>query len=264
MVAAQPGEGAVQIPVHVCIVGMAFIHNYHFARQPQMPQHQVLLFERGHQQLVHRADDKIRQQGLLTALEPTVYKRAAVPGVLLGNCAAGNQLAVVLVQLRHAVCQTDGMRRFLRLLFCPRGKTAKYAVGRGLCGQPEIKPSQTKPGGKDFSGRQRRLGLADAHLRFQNQNARVAHSGGNIQRRALNPVGQKPKPSPEGRIVHGGIFPFPGRGQIQRAPGAVSSLGVRRFLPKGIHRNQGKITAVAGDPVSHRQKARQEQFCGNA
>ena len=52
---------------------MALVDDHHLARKAEVAQHHMLLFERRHEQLVHRANDKAGQQRLLAAPEPLVH-----------------------------------------------------------------------------------------------------------------------------------------------------------------------------------------------
>ena len=56
----QPCERAVEVGVHVVAVRMHLVDDDHLARQSKMAQHQVLALQRGHQQLIDRADDELR------------------------------------------------------------------------------------------------------------------------------------------------------------------------------------------------------------
>ena len=244
---------------------MALIHDHHLAGQPQLAQHQVLLFECRHQQLVNGTDDKVRQQGLPVALKPAMYQHAAFGGVfpvgvLLGHGPAGEQLAVILVQLSHAVRQADRVDHILRLCLGPISQAVKDAVGRGLGRQAKEQPTRLAAVGKELRGGQRRLRLAHPHLRLDDKQPRHRDLVGCLQHGLLQTVGQKSKSLPERTGVHAVVGRFPRGCQIQPLPGTLHPRGVIRFAPRFLHRDQREIGRIAGDPVRHGQQAGQQQF----
>ena len=262
MVAAQPGQSPVQIAVHIRIVGMAFVHHNDLAGQAQMPQHHMLLLQSGQQQLVHRAEDKIRQKRLLAPLEPGVNHHAARLRILLGDRLARDQLPVLFVQFGCAVGQPDGVLHLPGLRLRPPLQPVKEPVCGRLCGQAEKHPAFVKPLRKDLRCGQRRLRLSHAHLCLQDQDTRRRSRGRHFEHRPLDRVGGKAKALPEPLLVHlrpGGI---PHIRQGQRLPCPFQAGRVEPFVSRPLHRHKREIPAVAGDPVGHRQQAGEQQLRG--
>ena len=143
---AQPVQHAVEIFVHIRVVGVTFVDNHNLARDTEMPQHQMLLFESDHEQLVDRADYKIGEQRLLATAEPTVYPDIAVSAIavniiLVNLCPAAEQRAIVLVEFSHAVRETNRVCGLLRLALRPLQKSRKYSVRCSLRRQTEKQSS---------------------------------------------------------------------------------------------------------------------------
>ena len=78
MIGTEPAECALQVHVHVGVVGMHLIDNHDFSRHAEMPEHQVFLLQRGHQNLIDRCNDKIGEQYLLAAAEKAVYHQRLI------------------------------------------------------------------------------------------------------------------------------------------------------------------------------------------
>ena len=199
LVPAQPFQRTVQIAVHVRIVSVAFVHDHHLARKAQMPQHHMLLAQSRHQQLVYRADDKVCQQRLLAAPEPLMHLHPLlfcfrVVPVVLHPHRPLLQADILFVQFRHAVRKPDRSGQVIRLIFCPLQQTRKKPVCRCLRGQTKEDAARSKACRQNFRCRQRRLGLAHAHLCFQNQNARCIHGVGGFHSRLLHRIWGKAKP----------------------------------------------------------------------
>ena len=59
MVSSEPVQSPVEISAHVCVVGVTFVDDDHLAGQSEMAQHDVLLLQGRHKELVHRAYDEV-------------------------------------------------------------------------------------------------------------------------------------------------------------------------------------------------------------
>ena len=143
---------------------MNFIDDHHFAGHSQVAEHQVLLLQSSHQQLIHRANDEVRQQRLFVPLKPGVYRNPFIGAPFLNKRSSRKKLPVVLVQFRHTVGQLDGMGGVFRLGLRPGGQPSKDTVGGGLGGQSEEKTACPPLCGKGFRRSQGGLCFAHAHL----------------------------------------------------------------------------------------------------
>ena len=222
----------------------------------------MLLPERRHQQLVHRANDKVCQKGLLVALKPGMYINALLRlRILLCEGPAGQKALICLVELRHAVGQPDGVRRVLRLRPGPGGQPVEYAVGGRLRGQAEKKAAGSPPGGKRLRSGKRRLRFPDAHLRLQDQQARLLHGGRRLQHGLLHRVGGKAEAFEKGAPVHrqrGNRLP--GRWQMYLCPALAHAPGVLAAAAQVVLGEQREKPRVRRDPVRHDEQARQEKL----
>ena len=190
---------------------MTFVHDHHLARKAQMTQHHMLLAQCRHQQLVYRADDKVCQQRLLAAPEPLMHLHPLlfcfrVVPVVLHPHRPLLQADIFFVQFRHAVRKPDRSGQVIRLVFCPLQQTRKKPVCRCLRGQAKEDAARSKACRQNFCCRQRRLGLAHAHLSFQDQNARCIHGVGGFHSRLLHRIWGKAKPLCKFlRLCNGGL-----------------------------------------------------------
>ena len=207
---------------------MTLIHDNHFAGQPQVAQHDILLLQRRQEQLIHRADHKIRQQRLPPAQKPAMdlYAARLVPTILFRDCTAGKHLPVILIQFRHPVGQADGVRHILGLGLGPFAQPPENTISGGLCRQAEIQPTGAIAGRKNLGGGQRRLGLPHAHLCLYNQQAGRVHPIGRAHHRRLEAVGRKAKPFFKSGGVHTSILRFPWKGQGQLFPCPIHPGGI--------------------------------------
>ena len=259
-VAAQPLQRAIEIAVHVRVVGMALVHDHDLSREPQVPEHDVLLPQRGHQQLVHRPHDEVGQERLLAALEPAVDPEPLLRVLLLRDRPPGKELGIRLVERRRAVRQADGVGHVLGLGASPRQQAVEQAVGRGLRGQAEEEAPGLEALREDLRGRERRLGLSHAHLRLQNPDPRRRDLAGAVDHRALDGVGRKPEPRPEDRVLHPRAGALPGGCEPERPPRPVHALRIRILLAEVGLRDQGEEGHVARDPVRHDQQPCQQHL----
>ena len=263
LVPAQPFQCAIQIAVHVSIVGMALVDDHHLARKPQMPQHHVLLGQCCHQQLIHCADDEAGQQCLLAAPEPLMHLYLMLfRRILFQLHPAPLQPKIVLIQLCHSMGQLDGLRHLLRLGICPVEQPTKDAVCRSLRGQSEKDATQTEPAGHDLRSGQSRLCFAHAHLRFQNQDARFCRSIHRIQNHSLHGVGRKAEPHLKLLRFCNALLRLPWEGERQLFPRPVHPRRIILPAAQLFHWDQREILRVAGDPVCHDQKSRQQNLFG--
>ena len=119
---------------------MYFIDNHGFSCKPEVPQHHMLLPERSHQQLVDRADHKVREQRLFSALKPTVRDQTGCFAFIFRQpCTAAEQLPVLLIERRCAMRQTNpiGIVIHLSLIGGPGADARKQAVRCRLRRQSE-------------------------------------------------------------------------------------------------------------------------------
>ncbi len=71
-IGTEPLQGSIHEPIHISIIGMAFIQNNYFSCQSQMPKHNMLFCQCCHQHLVNCPYNEICQQRLLFTIEPRV------------------------------------------------------------------------------------------------------------------------------------------------------------------------------------------------
>ena len=235
-----------------------------------MAQHHMLLAQCRHQQLVYRADDKVCQQRLLAAPEPLMHLHPllfcfrGVP-VVLHRHDLMLQADIFFVQFRHAVRKPDRSGQVIGLIFCPLQQTRKDAIRRCLRGQTKEDAARPKAYRQNFRCRQRRLGLSHAHLCFQNQNARCIHGVGGFHGRLLHRIWGKAKPLCKFlRLCNDGLR-RPRRSSllfIPFAPRPICTFRINLLTARLFHRDQREIIRVAGDPVRHDQKPRQQNLFG--
>ena len=261
-VLSQPVQCPVQITIHVGVVSMTLVDHHHLARQAEMPQHHMLLLQGRHQQLIHRANDKVGQKRLFAALKPLVHHHPflrVVDGVFHRHRFL-LQFQIVCIQLRHAVRQPDGVFQPIRLFLRPVQQPPKNAVGGGLGRQTKEDAALPAALCQNLRRCQRGLGFAHAHLGFQNKNARflcVVHS---LQHSLLHFVRKKAEPLPELRRVRRGLLHFPGKGRREFLPCPFHAGRIKALVAQFLYRDQREIPGIAGDPVRHDEQAGQKEF----
>ena len=94
----------------------------------------MFLLQGRHQQLIHRANDKVGQKRLFASLKPLVHHHPflRVVGIILHRHRLLLQFQIVCIQLRHAVRQPDGVFQPVRLFLRPVQQPPKNTVGGGL------------------------------------------------------------------------------------------------------------------------------------
>ena len=234
---------------------MYLVDDDHLARKAQMPQHQVLALKRGHQQLIDRADDEIREQRLLAPLEPAVDDQAALL-VVRNVRRPAEQLLIRGVQRGRAVRQPDAVCFVPRLLLRPVHHAGKQAVRRRLRRQTEEQAAAARAAREHLGQRQARFRLSRSHSGLQNENARRG-AVRSFQRGALDLVRRKAELFLKCVRIHPGQVRVPRLRQIQRSPRRVHARGVPRRVTALVHRDERKIHRVAGDPVRHDEQTGQ-------
>ncbi len=280
-VGGKPFQYAIEVGVHIRVVGVDFVDHDDFARDGQMPQSQVTALEPGEEHLVDGAHREGGEQRLLPAPEPLMRvqsRRASRVGL------SGRGQPLVTVQfdggdgpgsgLRHPgpdlVERGLGMREDHRA-GAVRGKTfqpAEQPGKHGVAGGPGRQGDQTAPGAgtgrQDLRRRERRLRLPLAHRRFDDQHAGGGHGTGHPygfflygpDRGAVRQV--EAVPEQVGRVLLRLLGP-PRSRQVQPGPGGAEtpvlslfhlprSLGARRRPGRGVVREQ---IGGTGDPVGH-------------
>ena len=258
LIDTQPIQHPVQIGVHVGVIGVALVNDDHLSGQAQLPQHDMLLLQRRHEELVHRANHQVGQQpGLSSAEKRMNRQRAAL--FLRRQHAALFQRAEFLVELCLAMDQLHRHTDGVRLMGCPPGHARIHRVGRGLRRQEKRRAAQMKPVHQDLCRSQCGLCLSVPHGRFDDHNAGRWHRGRNLLRLLLDAVCRKPKALREKPRLPPCFGHLPGPRQVQllkRLCSALRVIGAQRL----VCRHQWKIGRIAGDPVRHDDKPRQNHL----
>ena len=132
-----------------------------------MTQHDMLLLQRRQKELVDRPDHKAREKRLLSSAEPWVNDQTVLNlPVVVHRRAAAKYRPVFLVHFGHAVGQTDGQLRALRLFFRPGCQAAENPICRRLRRKTEEYASAAASFGEHLRGSQSGLRFAHAHLGF--------------------------------------------------------------------------------------------------
>ena len=243
---------------------MALVYNDHFASQAQMTQHQMLLAQRCHKELVNGGDHKIRQKALFIALKPLMDQNAAFRvSILLGVSASREHRPVFIIQFSRAVCQTQGVRCFFALRLCPGLQSPKDTVCRSLCGQAEVNASKSKTACQLLRSRQCRLCFPHAHLGFQHDDPGRCHGRGHTRHGLLHSIWRKAKTGKKIVLIHVRALALPGSGEPQFCqrlfhPGRIKLPAIYLI---GI--DQREVLCIARDPVGHREQPGEKQFFGD-
>lgn len=122
MIGAQPLQCAVQVGVHVGVIGMTFINNDNFSSQTQVPKHNMLLTKRCHKKLIHCAYNQVCQELCFSSSEEGVYNQRFRYHIISFLCIA----PVLLLHLYP-------LQPLKRVLHTALESTIKNLIGMSRC-----------------------------------------------------------------------------------------------------------------------------------
>ena len=257
-VPAQPGQGTVEVGVHVRVVGVRLVDDDDLAGERQVAQGQVFALETGEEELVDGAHGEGGEHALLAAAQPAVCDEGRRAGPVLavgvgGQAGATAEIAgELLVEVGLGVGEEDG-GGFLGhsgKVVQPVGEAGEHGVAGGHGGQRDEATAGAGQGGEDLRREQGRLGLALAHGGFDDHQSGAGHVPGGLDGLLLHgtwtcAVGQIEARGQEFGRGPRGVLGVPLVGKVEQTPGRFGALGVGAACAREV----GEVVGVAGDPV---------------